>query len=73
MHLALLVTAPAACDPPWAALAEPPPTAMPASIVITPIATAILVVQRILISVPLRSERFPGWISCPRNPLQEGY
>jgi hypothetical protein len=40
------------CDPAGAALAAPPPAAIPAISVITPTAMAILVVHRIRIRVP---------------------
>jgi hypothetical protein len=59
---------PAACDLPCAALAAPPPVAMPAIIVITPTAMAILVVQRIRISRPLRSSVLSPRPGFPQNP-----
>lgn len=67
-----LVKAPAECGLDCAALAAPPPAAMPAIIVIAPTAMAILVVHRIRTRVPFAVALFPA-LRLPRKPSQEGY
>jgi hypothetical protein len=62
----------AACEPAWAALADPPATT-PAISVMSPTATAILVVQRIRIRVPFALRTVCLALGLPRKPSQRGY
>src|SRR5882672_9386302 len=62
---------PVACGPAWAAIAGPPPAAMPAISVIRPTAMAILVVQRIRIRVPSLQRTVCPWSGFPLEALTQ--